>query len=352
MNSSQNKNREFRDFLQNLPKTEIHLHIEGLTSVDTIWSLIQENKLNYEGIDSKDDLRKKFQISSLGEFLSLFINVVQNSFQKESDLEYLITDTQDYLERNNIFYTEIFFSPSKFIQNGFSFETMIDILDNGSKRIKEKSNRTVKYLIDVSRTFGPENAMNNLNLILDHPRQSVIGIGLGGAEDKGPAADYTEVFAKAKSKGLEIVTHAGEIVGPESIWDSLKKLHASRIGHGISAIQDEDLMEYLVKNQIPLEICPTSNIFTRHYVDKLTDHPIKKFFERGIYVTLNTDDPTFFGAELVDEYMNLVDADMFTHKEVLQLVKNNHFATFMTEAEKNETWLQIDQFINQSNFGK
>lgn len=350
MNRSQNKNWEFRDFLQDLPKTEIHLHIEGLASVDTIWNLIQENSLSYEDIKSKEDLKKKFLVKSLEEFISLFINVIQNSFQKESDLQYLITDTKDYLERNNIFYAEIFFAPTKFIQTGYSYEKMADILENGARMIKKEDNRTVKFLIDVSRTFGPENAMNNLNLVLENPRDSIIGIGLGGAESKGPAVEYEEVFSIARLKGLEVVAHAGEVEGPFSIWDSLRKLQATRIGHGISAIQDDELMSYLIENKIPLEICPTSNVFTRHYVKKLEDHPIRAFFDKGINVTLNTDDPTLFGVELVDEYMNLVEAGMFQPKEIIQLVKNTHFATFMTSKEKKETWELLDKHISQSKF--
>lgn len=349
---SQNENKKFRKFLLDLPKTEIHLHLEGLASVETIWNLIQDNDLEYDDIKTKKDLKKKFLVKSLDEFIALFINVIQNSFQKEEDLQHLIKDARDYLRRNNIFYAEIFFAPSKFILNGFDYAKMADILDEGARMIKRKDKRTIKFILDVSRTYGVDNAMKNLDLMLSNPRDSFIGIGLGGAESQGPAEEYEPVFAKARLKGLQVVAHAGEVEGPFSIWDSLRKLQAARIGHGISAIQDDELMDYLVENKIPLEICPTSNIFTRHYVKNLEEHPIKPFYDRGITVTLNTDDPTLFGIELIDEYMNLVDAGIFTPGEILQILKNTHFSTFMTVDEKKASWEKIQKKIDKSSFGR
>ena len=348
MNRSQIENDNFRKFLLELPKTEIHLHLEGLASVNTIWSLIQENKIHYEGINKIEDLKNRFQIESLDEFLSLFINVIQNSFQKENDLKYLITDAKDYLKRNNIFYSEIFFAPTKFLENGFDFKKMMDVLDTGSQIIKKEEGITVKFLIDVSRTYGSENAMNNLNLLLANPKDNIIGIGLGGAESQGPAKDYDEVFNIARENGLHVVAHAGEVEGPYSIWDSLRILQAERIGHGISAIYDDELVNYLMKNKTPLEICPTSNILTRHYVKTLEEHPIKEFYHRGVNVTLNTDDPTLFGVELIDEYMNLIEADIFSPKELLEILKNTHFASFMSPNEKVATWREIEKKINRS----
>lgn len=330
--------QELRNIIISLPKTEIHLHLEGLASVDTIWKLKEKHQLNFEGISSKEDLYKRFQVNTLNDFIDLFINVVQNSFQKEEDILLLIEDAKNYLKRNNISYAEIFFAPSKFVRNGFSFEKIVEILDEGSQKLSQEENLQLKYIMDVSRTFGPENAMKNLDLTLKHKKDSVIGIGLGGAENKGPAQDYKKVFEKAKKEGLHTVAHAGEDVGPESIWHALEDLTIERIGHGISAIHDEKLQEKLVETQIPLEICPKSNIITGRYVSSYKDHPIRTFFDKGINVTLNTDDPTIFGAELNDEYMNLMTENIFTFKEVVQLLKNTVFATFLPEEEKNRIW--------------
>ena len=338
MEKNRLKKDKIRAVLKALPKTEIHLHLEGLASVETIWSLKTKHRLDFPNIQSKEDLYQRFKVKNLNDFIDLFINVVQNSFQQEDDIKLLIEDARSYLKRNNITYTEIFFAPSKFVRNGFSFPKILDILDDGAKQLFEEERLRVRYIIDVSRTFGPENAMQNLDLTLQNRKDSVIGIGLGGAEDKGPAQDYKEVFRKAKANGLHLVAHAGEDVGPSSIWHSLQYLEVERIGHGISAIKDQKLMDFLAEKQIPLEICPKSNIITGRYVTTYKEHPIRPFYDQGLKVTLNTDDPTIFGAELVDEYMTLITEGVFTFQEDLQLMKNTLEATFLSQEEKEAAW--------------
>jgi len=338
MEKNRLKKDKIRAVLKALPKTEIHLHLEGLASVETIWSLKTKHRLDFPNIQSKEDLYQRFKVKNLNDFIDLFINVVQNSFQQEDDIKLLIEDARSYLKRNNITYTEIFFAPSKFVRNGFSFPKILDILDDGAKQLFEEEGLRVRYIIDVSRTFGPENAMQNLDLTLQNRKDSVIGIGLGGAEDKGPAQDYKEVFRKAKANGLHLVAHAGEDVGPSSIWHSLQYLEVERIGHGISAIKDQKLMDFLAEKQIPLEICPKSNIITGRYVTTYKEHPIRPFYDQGLKVTLNTDDPTIFGAELVDEYMTLITEGVFTFQEDLQLMKNTLEATFLSQEEKEAAW--------------
>ncbi len=335
-----------RKKIEQIPKTEIHLHIEGLASIDTIWALKKKNKIDFPNIKTKEDLRKAFQISSLNEFLDLFINVFQASFKTEEDIEYLIKDAEDYLKRNNIFYTEMFFAVTKFMQMGLSYEKIATILDEGAKRIYQSANITVKYLIDVSRGFGPENAMKNLDSVITHKKPSIIGIGLGGAETTGPASDYKKVFEKAQKSGLKTVAHAGEVVGPQSIWDALTKLNSQRIGHGISAVQDKELLNHLKETKTPLEVCPTSNFFTQTYCKDYTDHPIRLLYDAGVYVTVNSDDPTFFGVELNEEYARLVDNKIFTLEEVVGLIKNNLYATFLSKEVKDQIWDNIQKGLN------
>ena len=334
--------KKFKALLLKLPKTEIHLHLEGLASVETIWTLVKKNNLQYKNINSKGDLKKKFQITCLEDFLDLFINIIQNSFLHEEDIEYLMDDAKNYFLENNIIYSEVFFAPSKFIQLGMDFKKIIKILTAGAETIKKKHNIEMKFLIDVSRSFGVKNAMKNLDLVLENPSEAIIGIGLGGSEKNGPAKDYAKVFEKAISNKLRVVAHAGEDVGPQSIWDSVNFLKAERLGHGISAIQDEKLMTYLSEKQIPLEICPTSNLFTRKYAKTLKEHPVKAFFTRNMDVTINTDDPTIFSVNLIEEYMNLLTENIFSEKEIIKIIKNGVFATFLPDSRKKEIWKAIE----------
>ncbi|MCL2705427.1 MAG: adenosine deaminase [Spirochaetaceae bacterium] len=334
--------KEFKKLLLKLPKTEIHLHLEGLASVETIWTLMKKNNLQYKNINNKNDLKKKFQITCLEDFLDLFINIIQNSFIKETDIEYLFDDAKAYFIENNIIYSELFFAPTKFIQLGLDFKKIVKILTQGAEKIKKYHNIDMKFLIDVSRSFGVDNAMKNLDLVLANPSSAIIGIGLGGSEQGGPAKAFAKVFEKAILKGLRVVAHAGEDVGPQSIWDSINYLKAERLGHGISAIQDEKLMAYLTEKQIPLEVCPTSNLFTRKYAKTLKEHPIKVFFTRNMDVTVNTDDPTIFSVNLIEEYMNLLTENIFTEKDIIQIIKNGVYATFLPESRKNEIWKNIE----------
>ena len=337
--------KKLRSLLKELPKTEIHLHLEALASVDTIWQLMKRHDIRHPGIKSKNDLRRKFEVKSLNEFIDLFINVIQSCFKENDDLDLLMRDAKNYLTRNNIVYAEIFFAPTKLVMNGLPFADMVRKLDLGAKSIKASTGIDIRFIIDVSRSFGPENAEKNLTYTLESKVDTVIGIGLGGAEELGPARDYQAVFERAAANGLHVVAHAGEDVGPQSIWDALRLLKVSRIGHGISAVQDDELMSYLAEKQIPLEVCPTSNLFTRKYVDKLQNHPIRAFFDKGLCVTVNTDDPTLFNIDLIDEYMKLYDAELFDAGEILRLVKNGIYATFLPKERKDRIWEQAERII-------
>ena len=250
--------------IRTIPKAEIHLHLEGLASVDTLWQLLRANKISVDGITSRKDLVERFKIKSLDEFIWLFINILQNAFRSSEDLDYLIRDAEEYLKRNNIPYAEIFFAPSKFVQNGLEFGTMMKVLDDGAQKLKKNASLEIKYIIDVSRSYGVENAEKNLALTLKHKTDSIIGIGLGGSESQGPAEDFAGVFKKAVAEGLQVVAHAGEDVDSSSIWNTLKLLKATRIGHGISAAADTKLMRYLAEKQIPWKSAPPATYLLKN----------------------------------------------------------------------------------------
>lgn len=326
------------EFFRLIPKTEIHLHIEGTATPETIFRLIKKNKLDLPGISSKQDLRNRFQVDDLAKFIELFTEVIQPSVVEEEDFAYLIRDLRQYLRRNNIVYAEVFYAPTRFVQNGLSFEAMIKTLDDAAEAAEREDGIRIRYIVDVSRGFGEKNAMNNLELTLAHRIPRIVGIGLGGAEKPNPARSFRAVFRRARSNGLAVVAHAGEEVGPESIWEALMVLGAQRIGHGISAYKDPKLMDYLREHQIPLEVCPTSNIFTGAFAKTLSEHPIGHLYHEGLNVTVNTDDPSVFSVQLADELINLCNYSLLAVDEVLEIVRNGYFATFLPEAEKTRMW--------------
>ena len=322
--------KEFYDKLKNIPKAEIHLHIEALPSRKFVSKLLSRQDPKYNDMANVDEV---FTYDNLTQFMQAFL-LVQGAFKEPEDFAGLMESARDYLIDNGIVYAEMFFAPTAFLKKGWQFEQIMDFFVKKIDEIYEKDHIKIRLLIDVSRTFGAENAQNNLDLVLKYNSDKIIGIGLGGAEIKGPAAEYKDVYANAKKAGLCRVAHAGEDVGPESVWDSIKLLDAQRIGHGISSIQDENLVKYLADNKIPLEICPTSNVFTKKYVQKIEEHPIRPFFDKGVIVTVNTDDPTFFNVNLLDEYWNLYFKLNFTLDEIKQVIINAFEVSFMPENDK------------------
>ena len=324
---------EFYAFFKKIPKAELHLHIEAVISKETIRLFYQRKNPSESESAAEAEIERLFTYDDLNGFIKSYL-AVQDLYDSPSDFDYVFRDLKDYLLRNGISYAEVFAAPSAFIKKGWDFKELVDVYSRNILRLRAETGIKVRMLIDVSRTFGFENAEKNLQLLLANKNHEIIGIGLGGSEQKGPAKLFGDVFEKARSYGLVTVAHAGEDVGPESIWDTIDILHVARIGHGISAAQDGRLMEVLAKKKIPLEICPTSNVFTKKYVRNLKDHPIRTFFNKGIIVTLNSDDPLFFGVELLDEYWNAYKEIGFSMEELHQITRNSFTASFLPDDEK------------------
>lgn len=330
---------EFYKFFKDIPKAELHIHIEAVMSRETIKKLyLKKNGVEF----SDEEIKKLFSYSDLNGFIAAFLHV-QDLFTSVSDFDLIFDDLKNYLVRNGVVHCEAFFAPSAFIKKGFDYAEMTKNFEKNLKKIKEETGITVWLLGDVSRTFGLENAEHNYQMFKENPFEGFIGIGLGGAEQKGPCKDFGPVFEKALADKYHAVAHAGEDVGPESIWDALRILHAERIGHGISSVQDPELVKYARDNKIPIEVCPTSNVFTKKYVKKMAEHPVREMFEKGIPVTIATDDPIFFGAELLDEYWNLYSKLHFSKKDMKQIILNSFDDSFLPEEEKESFKAKVEQ---------
>jgi adenosine deaminase len=334
------KKKEFCEFLKSIPKAELHVHQEAVLDRRTIKKVYARN---FGRELSGGELDALFGYTDLPGFLSSFISI-QSYFSKIEDLADLFGDFENYLNKNNIVYCETFFSPTSHLKKGWSFHEIISVIDEAIKKIKNETGRTVKILIDVSRSFGFDNAMKNLDLVLAEKNPDIIGIGLGGDEIKGPAKDFAEVFQKAKANGLHTVIHAGETDGIGSMKDALDLCGAERLGHGIACVDDENFMRELAEKKVPLEVCPTSNVFLlKKFSGRIKNHPAKKIFDAGIPFTLNTDDPTFFKTSLLDEYWKLYHDLNFSPDEICRVVKNAFEFSFMEKSEKEKFIQQVDE---------
>jgi adenosine deaminase len=333
------------DFIASLPKTEIHIHAEATVSFDSYFRLNEKYKAD-PSLKSPADFQKLFKMDSLGVMLKNFL-YLQSFFRSSEDFLFVVSDVDAYAKRNNISYLELFVAPSMVLKQGdIDFTGIMDPLVEGFAGLAAKGGTDVRLIVDVSRSFGRDNAARNLNYLLKYmskrPSDRIIGIGLGGQEIGNPCIAYKEVFAAAREAGLHTVAHAGEEVGPESIRDAVLQLGAERIGHGTSAIQDPKLMDLLKERAVPLEICPTSNVVTGKYVRRFSEHPIKDFLSRGMPVTLNTDDPVLFDVELNEEYRRASEKIGIQEEGILRLLRCGISSTFMDEKRKAATLASLE----------
>lgn len=330
---------EFYKLMKTVPKAELHIHEEAVIGSGTIKKLYRNSSGKPMSDEELDEL---FAYTDLAGFLKSFIKI-QGMLVRAEDLGYILNDVRRYLKTNNIVYCESFFSPTTPLRKGFDYSEMMSIISRAIEKIQAEDGRTVRILVDVSRSFGPENAQRNLDLVLQEKNPYVIGIGLGGDEEKGPARDYQQVFENAVKAGLHVVAHAGETCESWSMKDSINLLHVERIGHGITAAYDEAFMKELAERRFPLEVCPTSNTFTQKYVKRLEEHPAKQLYDAGIPITINTDDPVFFKVSLIDEYWNLYSKLGFSLQDIKQVVLNGFNTAFITDEQKRSYCAAVEE---------
>ena len=329
--------KHIRRIVRELPKPELHIHSEAIVTLSSYHNLNIKNKVN-PSLKSVSDYESLLDIKSLKDMLNNFL-FLQTLFRCPEDFMFMVRDVETYCAANNIPYIELHLSPTMVLRNGYvTFDDFVTVIVEGFDELQLKGGPDARIIIDLSRSYGPENARANLTKLLcflwKNPTQRIIGVGLGGQEMGNPCSPYADIFADAREAGLHVVVHAGEEVGPESIWQAVRDVGADRIGHGTSAVFDPSLMDYLKEHSIPLEVCPTSNIITGKYVKAYHEHPVKQFMERGLFVTVNTDDPTLFDIDLNREYECLAENFNLKADAVIKLTDNAIRASFMDDENK------------------
>lgn len=316
-----------------IPKTEIHLHLEGAVPVGTLFELMQRNAAD-STIKSADELKARFEFDSFDDFLRTW--VWKNSFFKnETDFETAAYGALTCLSGQNVKYVEAFFSPGDFNRYGLSIEGITENLIIGKERAFKDCGIRCEFIVDLVRDYGPDVGMRTLDVVTPYLGKGVIGIGIGGSEQLFPAGDFEKVYRVAGERGFRLTAHAGEASGAESIWSAVKTLGAERIGHGLRAFEDPKLLTYLGEEKIPLEMCIISNIKTGVWdVDK--PHPFGSYLDLGIPVTVNSDDPTMFNSFINTEYEYLVKDLNFSIEQLEKVSLNGIEAAFLPLAEKDE----------------
>ena len=316
------------NWFERVPKIELHLHLEGAIPYPALWDLVQK----YGGASDLPDLealKKKFVFRDFPHFIETWI--WKNQFLREyEDFTFIAEAVARDLARQNIRYAEVFYSPADFARHGLHVQPLTVAIRSGLARVSEID---IALITDFVRDLGPENAVRVLAEVSAVCDQGVIGVGIGGSEQLYPPEPFADVYAQARALGFHTTAHAGEAAGAASIWGALHMLHAERIGHGTRAAEDPALLDYLAEHAIPLEMCPLSNVRTG-VVPSLEKHPARCYFEHGILVTINTDDPRMFGNTLAEEFMLLEQVLGFSRDNIRSLILNGIRASWLPEAQQ------------------
>ncbi len=319
-------------FIEKMPKIELHVHLEGAIPLEILFEFIKKDRTE-TSIKNICDLKEKFLYKDFEHFIQIW--GWKNRFIKsEKDFEVIIYEVLKRMSGEHIIYAEIFYSPGDFVvRQGLCSQSITEYLIAGKERAFNDFNIQCNLIVDLVRDHGPDVGMERLKEVTPYIGKGLIGIGLGGSEQYYPAGLYKDVYSKAKDLGFRLTAHAGEAAGPESIWDALENLSVERIGHGARAYEDSKLVSFLKEKQIPLELCPISNIRTGVF-KSIETHPVIKYFREGLMVTVNSDDPVMFNTSVTQEYLLLARHFDLTINDLKQLSLNSINSSFMNDSSK------------------
>jgi len=320
-------------FIRALPKAELHLHLEGTVDPVTLLELRQRHRKS----GSLEEIEQLYRYQDFTGFLMAF-KAVTEDLRTAEDYELITYRLMEKLKAENILHAEVYVSVGVCLWREQDFPAIFQGLQRGRELGERDFGVSLLWIFDAVRQFGEPAAREVAQLAVRFKGPSVVGFGIGGDERKAGPELFRDVYAYAAENGLRLTIHAGETVGPESIWGGLN-LRAERIGHALSAWQDTELVEELATRQIPVEICITSNLRTG-CLPALNDHPVRNYFNQGIMITLNTDDPAMFRTSLSHEYYIAQQSFGFNDEHLREVARNSFEASFLP-AEKKLQFLNL-----------
>tara|TARA_B100000579_G_scaffold427082_1_gene435188 strand:- start:8 stop:1009 length:1002 start_codon:yes stop_codon:yes gene_type:complete len=321
-------------FINNTPKTELHLHIEGSLEPELMFKLSKRNKIEIP-FKSVDEIKSAYNFNNLDSFLKIYYEG-SNVLITEEDFFDLTWAYILKCKKDNIVHTEIFFDPQSHTARGIGFDTVINGINKALKKAESKFHITSKIIMCFLRHLDEELCFEVLNHAARH-KDKIFAVGLDSSEKGNPPQKFEKLFNAAIKEGFLTVAHAGEEGPPEYIWDSLNLLKVSRIDHGVQCLKDDKLVETLKQKNIPLTVCPLSNIKLCVF-DKLKNHNLKKMLNRGLRVMVNSDDPAYFGGYLNTNLIESSKALDLSLEDVKILIQNSFKSSFLDEKSKIK-WL-------------
>lgn len=329
-------------YIANLPKVELHLHIEGSLEPELMFELAGRNRREIP-FSSVEEVAEAYKFNNLQDFLDIYyqgMNVLQTA-QDFFDL------TWAYLARvraQNVRHVEIFFDPQGHTERGVAFDVVVDGITSALAEGEEKLGVTSRLIMCFLRHLPESSALETLDQALPH-KHRIAGVGLDSSEVGFPPSGFRKVFARARSEGLLAVAHAGEEGPPAYVWEALDDLKVDRVDHGNRALEDDALVNRLVAHRIPLTVCPLSNLKLRVVTD-MARHPLRTMLERGLKATVNSDDPAYFGGYMTENLLAVTDALHLGKDHLVQLSRNAIAASFATDARKQELQTELENYAS------
>jgi len=334
-----------KKFIENLPKAELHLHIEGTFEPALMFEIAQRNKIDIP-FKSVEEIEKAYQFSCLQDFLDIYYQGAGVLIQEQDfyDLTY------SYLKKcadQNVKHTEIMFDPQTHTERGIAFETVINGISRACKDAEENLNVNSYLIMSYLRHLSEEDAFKTLRQSLPF-KDKIKAVGLDSSEMGNPPSKFKEVYKASVKEGYIPVAHAGEEGPPEYIREALDILKIARIDHGNNALKDPDLVKEIVKRDLAMTVCPLSNTALQ-VVKNLKDHPLKKMMDLGLKVTVNSDDPAYFGGQVNQNYIEIQEALNLTKEDLYQLAKNSFEYSFLPDDAKQKYLQELKEYYSNFN---
>ncbi len=329
------------ELVAGLPKTELHVHLVGAASVDTVLDLAGRHP--DAGVPTeREALEAYYAFTDFAHFIDVYISV-NSLVRAQEDVESLVVGAARDMAEQNVRYAELTITPDSHLLMGIAPEAVAEALTSGRARARAEHGVELAWVFDIPGELGLVSGERTIDWVEAHAPEDSVGFGLGGPEVGVPRPQFAAVFARARAIGLHSVPHAGETTGPETVWAALRLLGAERIGHGITSVQDPDLLAHLAAEQITLEVCPLSNLRTRAVAD-LAAHPLPTLLAAGVPVTLGSDDPGMFATTLNQEYVVAHEVLGVGVSVLVEIARTGVRDSYAADATKAAVLAEIDAY--------
>lgn len=332
------------DFIKNIPKAELHLHIEGTFEPELMFEIARRNNISIK-YNSVDELKKAYSFNNLQDFLDIYYEGAGVLITKKDFYDL----TWSYLKKihsQNVLHTEIFFDPQTHTDRGIDFSTVIEGINSALEDGQKKLGISSRLIMCFLRHLDEDAAMRTLESAIEY-KHLITAVGLDSSEKGNPPSKFQRVFERARNEGFLTVVHAGEEGPAEYVRQAIDLLKVSRIDHGNHSMDDEKLVRELADKQIPLTVCPLSN-YKLKVVPDLKEHPLRNMLGKGLLVTINSDDPAYFGGYVNENYQAITQALDLTREEIYRLARNSFTASFLDKNEKEEMIKKVDGFYKEN----